>query len=298
VNLLATAREGGVGGSDTLLAALASPGFRGHLSATDARRIRKELGYRSLDQVLTRLVSLACAFADAPISGDKVGAVVQAGSGDLYFGFNTEYLGLALSSCVHAEQAALVNAWSNGETTLRTIAISAPPCGHCRQFLSEVCNGREIGVLFPGSSKLKLGSLIPHPHEPKALGVPCLLATSEEVPLLAGTPRPDHVIRTALKAARLSHAPYSKGYAGVALRTQSGLICAGRYAENAAFNPSLPPMAAALVMWRLSAVEPKAIARAVLVAVPSLIDHIGNSAALLAAVSEATLEVVTAVRMP
>ena len=46
------------------------------------------------------------------------------------------------------------------------------------------------------------------------------------------------MVYVALEAANMSYAPYSKSYAGVALRTSRGII-AGAHAENAAFNPSI-----------------------------------------------------------
>ena len=51
----------------------------------------------------------------------------------------------------------------------------------------------------------------------------------------------------ALQAANASYAPYSRGYAGVALKTSDGSIYSGGVAENVAFNPSMSPLEAAIV---------------------------------------------------
>jgi hypothetical protein len=40
---------------------------------------------------------------------------------------------------VHAEQFLVANMMQHGEQRLETLAISAAPCGHCRQFFSELC---------------------------------------------------------------------------------------------------------------------------------------------------------------
>lgn len=40
---------------------------------------------------------------------------------------------------VHSEQCLLTNLLLHGERELLTLAISAAPCGHCRQFYSELC---------------------------------------------------------------------------------------------------------------------------------------------------------------
>jgi cytidine deaminase len=39
---------------------------------------------------------------------------------------------------VHAEQFLMANLVLHGEQSLQTLAISAAPCGHCRQFYSEL----------------------------------------------------------------------------------------------------------------------------------------------------------------
>ena len=57
----------------------------------------------------------------------------------------------------------------------------------------------------------------------------------------------DALVDAALAAANASYAPYSFSYSGVALKTANGAIYAGSYAENAAFNPSMAPLEAALV---------------------------------------------------
>ena len=51
----------------------------------------------------------------------------------------------------------------------------------------------------------------------------------------------------AAAAAQRSYAPYSGAAAGVALLFEDGRIAAGSYLESAAFNPSMPPMQAALI---------------------------------------------------
>ena len=56
----------------------------------------------------------------------------------------------------------------------------------------------------------------------------------------------DQALLRALEAARRSYAPYSGCAAGVALETRDGRQFRGSYAENAAFNPSFPPLQAAL----------------------------------------------------
>ena len=63
----------------------------------------------------------------------------------------------------------------------------------------------------------------------------------------AGPPPNDAAALAALREAVRSYAPYSSCPSGVAIRTRKGGVHAGGYLECAAYNPSLPPLQAALV---------------------------------------------------
>ena len=96
---------------------------------------------------------------------------------------------------------------------------------------------------------------------------------------------------TALAAAEASYAPYSRAFAGMALETAGGAVYSGRYAENAAFNPSLTPLACALTLRVLAGGAKDAVTRAVLVEAPSQVSQVGATAEALRAVSAVALEV-------
>ena len=51
----------------------------------------------------------------------------------------------------------------------------------------------------------------------------------------------------AVAAAGMSYAPYTGSHSGAAVITRDGVIGAGAYLESAAFNPSIPPLHAALI---------------------------------------------------
>jgi cytidine deaminase len=79
--------------------------------------------------------------ARASQSGFRVGAAVLDESGRIHVGCNVE---TAAHTAVHAEEAA-VAAWAaHGESPIVAICISGPhgdsipPCGMCRQLLSEI----------------------------------------------------------------------------------------------------------------------------------------------------------------
>jgi cytidine deaminase len=238
---------------------------------------------------LTTLLPQAAAFAKPPVSNFKVGAIAQGRSGKLYFGANLEFAGEALSFTVHAEQAAVVNAWMGGETGIDVVATSAAPCGYCRQFLNELVNASELVIVMPGEER-KLSELLPHSFGPRDLGVTSGLLAPAATGLTIEVD--DETAKAALAAANMSYAPYSKAYAGVALRTNDGEIVAAPYAENAAFNPSLSPLEAALSHLNLRGGVWSDIAEAVLVQANAM--HTSATRTVLGAIGNAPLRVIPA----
>jgi cytidine deaminase len=198
-----------------------------------------------LEQLMLALIPLAKKFAIPPISNFYVGAVAHGLSGSLYFGANYEFPGQALSFTVHGEQAATAHAISFGETGIDLLAVSAAPCGYCRQFLYELTTASKLQIILPNTPTTLLTALLPNAFGPQDVGVTAALMSpqSHGMTLLS----PDDVTRAALDAANASYAPYSLSYAGVALKTSDGHIYTGGVAENAAFNPSMSPLEAAVV---------------------------------------------------
>jgi cytidine deaminase len=198
------------------------------------------------------LIPLAQKYAIPPISSFFVGAVGLGKSGSLYFGANFEFTGEALSFCVHGEQAATAHAISFGETGLDKLAVSAAPCGYCRQFLYELTTASTLQVLLPKTPPALLTSLLPDAFGPGDLGVTAALMSPQAHGLTLDSPGHDVVVHAALNAANASYAPYSFTYSGVALKTGDGQIYSGSYAENAAYNPSMSPLEAAVVSLVIS----------------------------------------------
>lgn len=79
--------------------------------------------------------------AYAPYSKFRVGAAVLGESGKIYAGSNVENASFGLTVC--AERVAILKAVSEGERTIKSIAIAnstgnvAFPCGACRQVIAE-----------------------------------------------------------------------------------------------------------------------------------------------------------------
>jgi cytidine deaminase len=265
-----------------------------------ADRVRKILSRERIDveTLMLRMLPLAAECAVAPVSQFAVGAVAQAitadgGPGGLYLGANLEFTGEALGCSVHAEQSAVNNAWLHGENRLRSIAVSAPPCGHCRQFLRELAFAQELQILVePNDSeanasytKHSLAELLPAAFGPEHLGINERLmqpATGQ----VAVDESADPLTREAAAAASASYAPYTGNLAGVALRTNQGELICGRVAENAAFNPSLSPMASALATLQMQSTQQSFdIVDAVLVEAAAVASQRSLSAALLRSVA-------------
>jgi cytidine deaminase len=89
------------------------------------------------DRELYALAETAAARAYAPYSGFHVGAAVRAHDGRVFEGVNVENAAYPLGIC--AERSAVARAVGEGlgPGDLEAIAITASPCGGCREWLHE-----------------------------------------------------------------------------------------------------------------------------------------------------------------
>jgi cytidine deaminase len=89
------------------------------------------------DRELFARAEAAASHAYAPYSGFRVGAAVRARDGRVFDGVNVENAAYPLGTC--AERAAIARAVGEGlgPGDLEAIAITASPCGGCRQWLHE-----------------------------------------------------------------------------------------------------------------------------------------------------------------
>ena len=176
-----------------------------------------------------------------------------------------EFLGATMQQTVHAEQSAISHAWLRGETSLRAITVNYTPCGHCRQFMNELNSGLALRIHLPGREAHALEHYLPDAFGPKDLEIKTLLMDEQD----HGYPvSGDALTQAAIQAANCCHAPYSHSPSGVALELKDGTIFSGSYAENAAFNPTLPPLQgailaekadAALIQWDATVATLKAL---------------------------------------
>ncbi|EPV3840114.1 cytidine deaminase [Morganella morganii] len=236
--------------------------FPGYLSAKQVTALC-HAAETDEDALALAILPLAAACAVTPVSRFNVGAVAHGLSGNLYFGANMEFCHVPLQQTVHAEQSAITHAWLRGENGLRKVTVNYTPCGHCRQFMNELNSGTELLIQLPELAAMPLKTLLPHAFGPVNLGIETRLfdQVHHGYHFLAT----NAVVGKALEAANRSHAPYSHSHSGVALQDSRGRIYSGAYIENAAFNPGLPPLQAALIFMNMAGGDLHDIHRAVLV---------------------------------
>ncbi|MEJ4044867.1 cytidine deaminase [Erwinia sp. SLM-02] len=244
---------------------ISSADFSARISADEAARLKQQYGYGD-SELAFALLPLAAACAQAALSDFKVGAIARGASGTLWFGANMEFSGTTMQQTVHAEQSAVTHAWLRGERALAAITVNYTPCGHCRQFMNELNSGTALTIELPGRAAATLGDYLPDSFGPRDLNIATLLMDDVDHGIAI---RGDALEQAALAAANRSHAPYSQALSGVALETTDGTIFAGRYAENAAFNPTLPPLQGALNLLNMAGYAIGDISRAVLAESPT-----------------------------
>jgi cytidine deaminase len=238
-----------------------------------AAEVHKLLASRNCTraELLRAMVNESSALARPPISQFNVGAVGITPAGDIYIGVNLEFLRMPLNNSVHAEQFLIANLRLHHETDLEMVAVNAAPCGHCRQFYSELACADMVQFLVPASPEAEesvqartsysLTDLLPLRFRPQDLlgdDPPPLLLEPQRLPLefsevaraaIADRGFEPHFRAAAFAAlaeARESYAPYSNCPAGVSIITGGGQVFAGGYLESAAFNPSMQALQVAI----------------------------------------------------
>ncbi|MBQ7528710.1 cytidine deaminase [bacterium] len=217
-----------------------------HISGAEAERIASGLGI-SKYQLMVELICVAKEYAVVPVSDYRVGSCAMGESGDLYLGVNVEFNGDNLSQTIHSEQSSFCNAINHGEKAVSVLAVSSEPCGGCRQFLNEMACNKDLAILIPERHPISLEELLPRSFGPWDLGVESGCPIAIEAPITIKN-NDDELVKIALRAANKTYAPYTHCNAAVALRFKDGGAVSGFYLENVAFNPSLSPLQAALIM--------------------------------------------------
>eukprot|EP00056_Hartaetosiga_gracilis_P004626 m.76625 g.76625 ORF g.76625 m.76625 type:complete len:330 (-) comp11891_c0_seq1:986-1975(-) len=245
----------------------------------------KELANVDEKTLLEQLVEHASTFSQSPVSQFKVGAVGVGDSGDLYLGANIEFKGCSLAQSIHGEQCVISNAFLAGEKRLRKLVVSASPCGHCRQFMTELPHADDLIIDVMGNEPTTLGALLPSNFKTTDVipdAKPLLQHQKEDMVVSATTPpslipllsndsekedENDNVVENgqhslmndmdvmlvyAVLSAATSYSPLSRCFSGVVLKTKTDKYITGSVIESAAFNPTLPPLQVAYVNLLIS----------------------------------------------
>lgn len=94
-------------------------------------------------ETLIKEATAARDMAYVPYSEFPVGAALLTKEGKVYKGCNIENAAYSMCNC--AERTALFKAYSEGDREYAALAVTAdterpvPPCGACRQVISELC---------------------------------------------------------------------------------------------------------------------------------------------------------------
>jgi homotetrameric cytidine deaminase len=133
------------------------------------------VGYADLlldrPEALVDAATAAMKNAYAPYSKFKVGAAVRGRSGAIYAGANVENVAYPQGQC--AEASAIGAMVATGESAITAVAVVAeklevcPPCGGCRQRLSEF--GDPSTPVYLGPTETTLGELLPGAFDREAL---------------------------------------------------------------------------------------------------------------------------------
>jgi len=230
---------------------------RFYLDNTQREVLEQEYGIGT-DQLLRRLVTEVQSQARVPVSGFRVGAAGLNSDGEIFLGVNMEFVGASFAQTVHAEQFLVSLSRARSAAPLVRLAVSAPPCGHCRQFVAEFDTDGALILLIGEEPGQRMGQLLPRAFGPADLHVTePFYSTPLEI-------EEADLEEAARRAAFHSYVPYSKTRAGTAIRSASGEIFAGAALENAAYNPGLPPLQSALVAAQAGGCAPEDIREVVL----------------------------------
>jgi cytidine deaminase len=250
-------------------------------------------GLADIEALMLAFLPAAQHLARPPISRFQVGAVgLAAETGDLIFGANVEFPGAGSGDTIHAEQFLFTRAYHRG-VTLARIAVSARPCGHCRQFMNEFAGRERLTILDPGGDRQSLPTLLPFSFGPADLGQIGAgpgsgqkLVITEDALAVA-----DAATLAALRAAgERAYTPYSGCPSALLLKLADGRIVTGSAIENAAYNPGIPPVQAALINLIAAGADYADIESALLGAVPGGgFDHFAATARLLSIIAPGAL---------
>jgi cytidine deaminase len=138
-------------------------------------RVKRRVNRMNTEQLIKE-AKAAREKAYVPYSKFKVGAALLTKDGKVYHGCNIENAAYSMCNC--AERTALFKAYSEGDKDYSMIAVVAdtarpvPPCGACRQVISELCS-KDMKVVLTNLNgdveELSVAELLPGAFSPEDL---------------------------------------------------------------------------------------------------------------------------------
>jgi cytidine deaminase len=138
-------------------------------------RVKRRVNGMNTEQLIKE-AKAAREKAYVPYSKFKVGAALLTKDGKVYHGCNIENAAYSMCNC--AERTALFKAYSEGDKDYSMIAVVAdtarpvPPCGACRQVISELCS-KDMKVVLTNLNgdveELTVAELLPGAFSPEDL---------------------------------------------------------------------------------------------------------------------------------
>lgn len=213
------------------------------------------------EDLLINLLPLYEPFARPEISQFRVAVTALTEDGKVFVGVNLEFGGLSKHYTIHGEQFLFSQLFHHHQGTPRMMALRYHCCGHCRQWMNDIKNVRKMPILVAGNEVTNLERLLPNAFGARDLGIDAELLThppaqtwrNVSVPIEGVLNVPDlFALASTLGAATNSFVP--QGYSpeakvlgcGVTVETTQASYC-GSLIENAAFNPEVSPISAALI---------------------------------------------------
>lgn len=196
---------------------------------------------------LFTILDFAKNFSHTPISNFQVGVAALGISNKLYLGTNAEFVGFPLNQSIHAEQSLISMMYAQEEKGIKEIYMSAFPCGHCRQFMREIFNYKEIKIYsrLEKEKEFLFPELLPYSFGSQDLNVDDALFSHFSQTLVTKVEDTiginEKIKQKLLHAVQQSFAPYTKNPSGILLEFDDSALVSGSYLESCAYNPSLSP---------------------------------------------------------
>ena len=222
----------------------------GILRAADAAEIIGKYGLADVSELMLLGLDVARSVARPPISDFFVGAIgLERETGNLVLGGNVEFPGTHLGTTLHGEGFVATRAYNRGTSIARIALGEAHPCAHCRQYLSEFDIGPDLELVDLLGHRLRLSDLYPWPFDTRYLNAPGATPQTDHWPSLtpSQTTISTEKARLLVSAGKKAHAPYSKCPGAVLLDLADRNAVTGAGIESVAFNPTIPPLQAALI---------------------------------------------------